>query len=56
MLVLSRKAGQSLLIGETVVKFKKVSGGRVVLCIDAPKEVKVLRKELDDAQENRGRG
>lgn len=55
MLVLSRKAGQSLLIGDAEVCFKKVSPGRVVVCIRAPKEVQIVRKELTDAEEDGGR-
>lgn len=52
MLVLSRKEGESLLIGDGIeVSIVKVQGGQVKLAIQAPKEVKVLRKELTAPQE-----
>ncbi len=47
MLVLSRKPGESLLIGNDVVlTVVEVRGNRVRIGIEAPKEVKVLREEL----------
>lgn len=52
MLVLSRKAGETLVIGDeirvTVVKFR---GKIVSLGIDAPKEIPVKREELLTKQE-----
>jgi len=48
MLVLSRKDGQSIHIGsDIVVKVSQVSGSRVKLAIDAPKEVPIRRSEID---------
>lgn len=48
MLILQRKLGESLLIGDniqvTVVSID--SGGRVRLAIDAPKTYAILRSEL----------
>lgn len=48
MLILQRKSGESLLIGDniqvTVVSID--SGGRVRLAIDAPKTCAILRSEL----------
>ncbi len=49
MLVLSRKAGESIMIGENiVVKILKIEGESVKIGIEAPKEYKVYRKELYD--------
>lgn len=46
MLVLSRKTGESVMIGEIEVKITEVSGDRVKIGIQAPKEYKIMRKEL----------
>lgn len=48
MLVLSRKAGEQILIGDVVVKVLEVRGNRVKLGIEAPKGVRILRDELKD--------
>ena len=47
MLVLSRKVGQEILIGDNVrITITKVSGNRVTLGIEAPDHVRILRGEL----------
>ena len=47
MLVVTRKVGQRILIGENVaVTVLKVSGGGVRIGIDAPAEMPVMREEL----------
>lgn len=47
MLVISRKKGQSILIGEDVeVTVTKIDDGSVKLSISAPKNITILRKEL----------
>lgn len=47
MLVLSRKAGEQVVIGGRVtVTVNRVQGNRVSLAIDAPSDVKILRGEL----------
>lgn len=47
MLVLTRRTGQSLRIGEGIeVQVVRVEGDRVVLGIVAPREVRVVRAEL----------
>jgi carbon storage regulator len=52
MLVLSRKAGESIYIDTTIkVTIVSVSGNRVKVGIEAPEEVKILRSELQDTQE-----
>ena len=47
MLILQRKAGESLLIGEDItVRVISVDGTRVRLAISAPENVAILRSEL----------
>ncbi|MCB2288841.1 carbon storage regulator CsrA [Clostridium sp. CS001] len=47
MLVISRKKGESLLIGEDVeITIVKVENGTVKISINAPKEISILRTEL----------
>ena len=47
MLVIGRKKGESLLIGEDVeITVIKVEDGSVKLAINAPRNVTILRKEL----------
>ncbi|WP_324824536.1 carbon storage regulator CsrA [Sinanaerobacter sp. ZZT-01] len=50
MLILTRKINQSFLISEDIeVTVTEISGDKVRIAIDAPKEVKILRKELIEA-------
>ena len=52
MLILQRKAGESLLIGEEIeISVLSVEAGRVRLAIEAPKSVSILRSELKNAAE-----
>lgn len=47
MLVLSRKVGERLVIGEDIVLVvNKVAGNRVVIAIEAPSSVRIVRGEL----------
>jgi carbon storage regulator CsrA len=47
MLVLSRKIGQEIVVGDNVrITVTKVSGNRVTLGVDAPDHVRILRGEL----------
>jgi carbon storage regulator len=47
MLVLTRKKGESILIGDNIeITIVKLDDGTVKLAIDAPKNVIILRKEL----------
>ena len=47
MLILQRKAGESLVIGEDItVRVVSVDGTRVRLAITAPEDVSILRSEL----------
>ncbi len=48
MLVLSRKAGEKIQIGDGItLEVRRVAGNRVTLAIDAPKDVRILRGELE---------
>lgn len=56
MLVLSRKIGERIRIGDSVtVTVVRVSGGGVRLGIDAPPELPVVREELLEQLERRDR-
>jgi carbon storage regulator len=47
MLILSRKPGEKLMIGENiVVTVTRIKGNRVALGINAPQDVHVVRSEL----------
>ena len=47
MLVISRKAGESLVISEDIkITILSVAGDRVAVGIEAPRSVKVAREEL----------
>ena len=47
MLVLTRKVGSSIIIdGHIKIQIVKIKGRQVRLCIEAPKEVKVHREEV----------
>ena len=46
MLVLTRKPGETIHIGDAVVHVVSNGKGRVRLSIEAPKETKILRGEL----------
>jgi carbon storage regulator len=48
MLVLSRKVGEKLVIGDNVtVTINRISGNRVTIGIEAPGSVKIVRGELE---------
>ena len=47
MLVLTRKAGQSLTIGDNIkLTLLSIEGDRVSIGVDAPRSVRVFRSEL----------
>ncbi|MBE6068664.1 MAG: carbon storage regulator CsrA [Clostridium lundense] len=47
MLVITRKKGESILIGDNIeITIAKIDDGSVKIAISAPKEVTILRKEL----------
>ncbi len=48
MLILSRKAGEKIAIGDDVtIVVNRISGNRVALGIHAPKHIRVVRGELE---------
>jgi carbon storage regulator len=50
MLVISRKAGESIVIGENIeVTILEITDTSIKLGIEAPKNIKLLRKELIEA-------
>jgi carbon storage regulator len=57
MLVLTRKTNQSIMIGDEIeVSILSVSGDKVRLGIDAPRDIAVFRKEVYEAIDERGAG
>lgn len=47
MLVLSRKVGEAIVIGDRIeVRVQRIAGNRVRLAIEAPENVAVDRKEI----------
>jgi carbon storage regulator len=51
MLVLTRKEGEQLLIGDNIViTINRISGNRVAIGVEAPREVRVVRSELEKLQ------
>lgn len=55
MLVLTRKVGESILIGDKIeVIVVRVGHDGVRIGIDAPKEVNVIRKDLKERLEAQG--
>ena len=47
MLVLSRKVGESIQIGDDVtIEVRRVVGNRVAIAIEAPKSVPIIRSEI----------
>ncbi|MEQ8849608.1 carbon storage regulator [Botrimarina sp.] len=50
MLVLSRKAGEQILIGDDItLEVRRVAGNRVTIAVQAPNDVRILRGELKEA-------
>ena len=53
MLILSRRKNESLVIGKNIeITVLEISGSSIKIGITAPKEVKVLRKELIEEVSN----
>ncbi|MCX4370492.1 MAG: carbon storage regulator [Dysosmobacter sp.] len=51
MLILQRRPGESVVIGENItISVVSIEGGRVRLAVSAPPEVSILRSELLDAE------
>lgn len=53
MLIITRKKGESLMIGNDIeIIISKIDDGSVKIGIKAPKDVNILRKELYEEVEN----
>ena len=49
MLVLSRKKGEQILIGnDVVITIQRVKGNTVSISIEAPKEKRILRAQVEE--------
>ncbi|MGN6544957.1 MAG: carbon storage regulator [Aureliella sp.] len=56
MLVLSRKEGEKLVIGDNItVVVSRVAGNRVTLGIEAPSDVRIVRGELKAQEKEAGK-
>jgi len=52
MLVIKRKVGESIVLGEDIeIIVSEVIGDKVKIAIDAPKEIKIIRRELKDTSD-----
>lgn len=52
-LIITRKQGESIRVNkDTLITIRRLSGNRVSLDIYAPKEVQILRTELEASQTN----
>jgi carbon storage regulator len=57
MLVLSRKEGQSIVIGDKItITVNRIGAGRVSLAIEAPAEVPIRRAELPPREKSESKG
>lgn len=53
MLILSRRAGESLIINQDIeVKITEINGDRVKIGISAPRHFKIMRKEVCQTRES----
>ena len=53
MLIITRKKGESLMIGDDIeITISRIEDGSVKIGIQAPKEVSILRKELLEEVKN----
>ena len=50
MLVLSRKSTEKISIGKNItIEVRRIAGNRVTLAIEAPRDIRILRGELEPA-------
>lgn len=50
MLVLSRKVGERIHVGDNItVEIRRIAGNRVTIALAAPRDVRILRGELEQA-------
>ena len=53
MLVLSRKVGEKIVVGDNItIVVNRVNGSRISLGIEAPADVRIVRGELSKAEES----
>ena len=53
LLVITRKKGESFFIGDDIeITISKIEDGSVKIAINAPKEMRILRKELYEDVQN----
>ena len=53
MLILTRKTGESIMIGDTIeIQVMELKGDQVKIGINAPKNIKLYRKEVYEAIHN----
>lgn len=53
MLVLSRKESEKIMLGESItLTVVRVSGDRVRIGIEAPRDMVILRRELEEHEES----
>jgi carbon storage regulator len=54
MLVLSRKEGEKIVIGDGVIlTINRIAGNRVAIGIEAPRDVRIVRGELEPLTKSR---
>jgi carbon storage regulator len=57
MLVLSRRIGEKLVIGDKItIAITRIGAGRVSLAIEAPAEIPIRRAELPPREKSEGKG
>lgn len=49
MLVLSRKRGESIIVGDCEVTVSKIIGNKVQLAVKGPRDIPVHRREIHEA-------
>lgn len=50
MLILTRKKGESIIIGDNIqIQVLNVKGGQVRIGIDAPREFQIFREEIESS-------
>ena len=50
MLVLSRKVGERIHVGDNItIEIRRIAGNRVTIALGAPRDVRILRGELERA-------
>ena len=50
MLVLSRKVGERIHVGDNIVlEIRRIAGNRVTVALDAPRDVRILRGECQNS-------